>query len=49
MVSTLKDGEKIGYIYHSEDSELYKWIDTNAEIKNHIIPYQEKDAHGREA
>jgi hypothetical protein len=49
MISTLKDREKIGYIYHSDTSELYKWLTENQDIKDHIIPYQEKDAHGREA
>lgn len=49
MISTLKDGEKIGYIYHKQESELYKWLTEDPDISQHIVPYQEKDAHGREA
>ena len=49
MVSTLKNDEKIGYIYHSENSELYKWLTSTEGIKEHIDKYEEKDAHGREA
>lgn len=49
MLKTLKEGESIGYIYHSEDSELYKWLTTTEGIKDKIKAYSEKDAHGREA
>ena len=49
MISTLKSGEKIGYIFHKEKSDLYKWLTTTEGIKEHIIPYSEKDAHGEEA
>lgn len=49
MVATLRSGEKIGYIYHDTNSELYKWITTTEGIKDHIKLYSEKDAHGEEA
>ena len=50
MITTLKDSnEKIGFIYHDENSELYKWLTTTEGVKQHIQPYLEKDAHGREA
>ena len=49
MLKTLKEGESIGYIYHSEDSELYKWLTTTEGVKDKIKAYSEKDAHGREA
>ena len=49
MIDTLKEGEKIGYIYHDENSDLYKWITSTAGIKEHIQSYTEKDAHGEEA
>ena len=49
MLKTLKEGESIGYIYHSEDSELYKWLTTTEGVKDKIKVYSEKDAHGREA
>ena len=49
MVSTLKPGEKIGYIYSDTSSELYQWVTTQEGIKEHIQLYSEKDAHGREA
>jgi hypothetical protein len=49
MVTTLKPEEKIGYVYDKTDSELYKWLTTTDGIKEHVTPYQEKDAHGREA
>ena len=49
MISTLKSGEKIGYIFHKEESDLYKWLTTTEGIKEHITPYSEKDAHGEEA
>ena len=49
MIKTLKEGESIGYIYHSKDSELYKWLTTTEGVKDKINPFSEKDAHGREA
>lgn len=54
MISTLKPNEKIGYIYHQPEenekiSELYTWLTTTEGIKEHIQPYLETDAHGREA
>jgi hypothetical protein len=49
MVATLKEDEKIGYIYHDEKSDLYKWITSTSGIKEHIQQYTEKDAHGEEA
>jgi thymidylate synthase len=53
MIETLKtkndEREKIGYIYESDNSELFKWLTTTEGIKEHIVPYKEKDAHGREA
>lgn len=49
MVSTLRTDEKIGYIYSDTNSELYKWLTTQEGVKEHIQPYLEKDAHGREA
>jgi hypothetical protein len=52
MLSTLKPDEKIGYIYNAKQAEtsaLYKWLTTDAEVKDRIQPYLEKDAHGREA
>ena len=49
MISTLKEGEKIGYIYSDINSELYQWLTSTVGVKEHIQPYLEKDAHGREA
>lgn len=49
MISTLKEGEKIGYIYRNTSSPFYQWLTTQTGIKEHIQPYSEKDAHGREA
>ena len=49
MIDTLKPDEKIGYIYDSQNSELYKWITETEGTKEHIIPYTETDAHGQEA
>jgi hypothetical protein len=46
MIDTLKPKEKIGYIYDSQNSELYKWITETEGVKEHIIPYTETDAHG---
>ena len=45
----LKEGEKIGYIYSDINSELYQWLTSTVGVKEHIQPYLEKDAHGREA
>jgi hypothetical protein len=49
MISKLSDKEKIGYVYHDMNSELYQLLTTNPEFKNHIEPLSEKDAHGLEA
>ena len=52
MIATSNPDEKIGYVYNPEQaktSELYKWLTTDAEVKDRIQPYLEKDAHGREA
>lgn len=38
--------EPIGYIYHKEDSELYKYLMDN--YKDKIIPYKGIEAQGRE-
>lgn len=45
MVSTTED-EKIGYIYHDENSELYKFLTTNYADK--IDPKKDSDAQGLE-
>lgn len=45
MVSTTED-EKIGYIYHDENSELYKFLTTNYADK--IDPKKDADAQGLE-
>ena len=47
MVDSLKHGEKIGYIYHSKDSNIYKLI--NQEFKDYFDLYSETAAQGREA
>jgi hypothetical protein len=53
MIATLKENKeeanKIGYIYHDVESELYKWLTTTEGIKEYINPLLEKDAHGDEA
>jgi hypothetical protein len=41
MASTTED-EKIGYIYHDENSELYKFLTTNYADK--IDPKKDSDA-----
>lgn len=45
MVSTSGD-EKIGYIYHNTDTELYKLLTTK--YKDKIIAYKDSDAQGLE-
>ena len=45
MISTTED-EKIGYIYHDENSELYKFLTTNYADK--IDPKKDSDAQGLE-
>lgn len=45
MVSTSGD-EKIGYIYHDTNTELYKLLITK--YKDKIIPYKDSDAQGLE-
>lgn len=45
MVSTSGD-EKIGYIYHDTDTELYKLLTTK--YKDKVIPYKDSDAQGLE-
>lgn len=45
MVSTSGD-EKIGYIYHNTDTELYKLLTTK--YKDKIIPFKDSDAQGLE-
>lgn len=45
MVSTSGD-EKIGYIYHDTNTELYKLLTTK--YKDKIIPYKDSDAQGLE-
>lgn len=45
MASTTED-EKIGYIYHDENSELYKFLTTNYADK--IDPKKDSDAQGLE-
>ena len=49
MINTLSEGESIGYVYGDSKSELYKWLTSTEGVKEHIKPYTEKDAHGREA
>lgn len=45
MVSTSGD-EKIGYIYHDTNTELYRLLTTK--YKDKIIPYKDSDAQGLE-
>lgn len=45
MVSTSGD-EKIGYIYHNTNTELYKLLTTK--YKDKIIPFKDSDAQGLE-
>lgn len=45
MVSTSGD-EKIGYIYHDTNTELYKLLTTK--YKDKVIPYKDSDAQGLE-
>lgn len=45
MISTSGD-EKIGYIYHDTNTELYKLLTTK--YKDKIIPYKDSDAQGLE-
>ncbi len=45
MVSTSGD-EKIGYIYHNTNTELYKLLTTK--YKDKVIPYKDSDAQGLE-
>ncbi len=45
MVSTSGD-EKIGYIYHDTNTELYKLLTTK--YKDKIVPYKDSDAQGLE-
>ncbi len=47
MVSNLKDGEKIGYIYHDKNTKLYKLLDST--YKDKIDFKSESAAQGREA
>ena len=44
-----EEANKIGYIYHDVESELYKWLTTTEGVKEYINPLLEKDAHGDEA
>ena len=48
MVANLKDGEKIGYIWHNKDSKLYKLLDSDS-YKDKIDFKNEAAAQGREA
>jgi hypothetical protein len=44
MIDTATD--KIGYIYHDENSELYKYLNTH--FKDKINFYKDSDAQGLE-
>lgn len=46
MISTLNNGEKIGYIYNDENSALYKLLTTKYADK--IVKYKDSDAQGLE-
>ena len=46
MVNTLKNGEKIGYIYSKQDSNLYKLLSTK--YKDKVNFYSGSDAQGLE-
>lgn len=46
MVKTLKEGEKIGYVYTDNSSELYKLLTT--EFADYIIKYKGTSAQGLE-
>lgn len=46
MVKTLKEGEKIGYVYTDSSSELYKLLTT--EFADYIIKYKGTSAQGLE-
>lgn len=47
MVASLDSNEKIGYIYSSEDSSVYKLI--KSQFADHFDFYKDIDAQGREA
>lgn len=49
MINTLNPNEKIGYVFSDTTSELYKWLTETVGIAEHIQPFSDKDAHGREA
>lgn len=46
MIETLEDGQKIGYIYHDENSALYKLLTTKYADK--IEKFKDSDAQGLE-
>lgn len=46
MIDTLKPNEKIGFMYYSEDTELYKYLMENFQDK--IDPFLDSDAQGLE-
>jgi len=48
MIPRLKDGEKIGFIYYSDTSELYKLLMSDSSIANYIEKYQGNSAQGKE-
>ena len=48
MVANLRDGEKVGYIWHSKDTALYKLL-SDSKYKDKIQFMNENAAQGREA
>jgi hypothetical protein len=48
MIPHLKDGEKIGFIYYSDTSELYKLLMSDSSIANYIEKHQGNSAQGKE-
>lgn len=48
LVSTLKDGEKIGYIYEGEEPEILKALEELPEFKDKIIRYKGTSSSGVE-
>lgn len=48
LASTLKDGEKIGYIYEGEEPEILNELETLPEFQNKIIRYKGTSSSGVE-
>ena len=47
IIPNLKENEKIGYIYHSEESNLYKLL-TSDKYKDKVSLYKNNEAQGKE-